>query len=134
MMEGYHNTFALHSAFCILKLNLGTKINIATYIRHSSMPCKGMEPAPKRMMQQVFDWVEERLKLSNLPRDVSKDDIKNFLSIKGDCDMDDVEVLNLDSRTAVVICRGEDNIFKGLSCNNSTLDGNRITVERIRKS
>jgi len=95
---------------------------------------EGMEPAPKRMMQQVFDWVEERLKLSNLPRDVSKDDIKNFLSIKGDCDMDDVEVLNLDSRTAVVICRGEDNIFKGLSCNNSTLDGNRITVERIRKS
>ena len=98
------------------------------------MPCKGMEPAPKRMMQPVFDWVEERLKLNNLPQDVSKDDIKTFLSTKGDCEMDDVESLNLDSRTAVVICRGEENIFKGLSCNNSTMEGNRITMERIRKS
>lgn len=95
---------------------------------------EGMEPVPKRMMQQVFDWVEERLELSNLPQDDSKDDIKTFLTTKGDCEMDDVESLNLDSRSAVVICRGEENIFKGLSCNNSTMKGNRITVERIRKS
>jgi len=96
---------------------------------------EGMEPAPKRMMQQVFDWVEERLLLKNLPRDVTEEGIKNFFTNKGDCDIDGVETLDENSRTAVVICRGgEENIFRGLSCNNSTMNGNIITVERIRKS
>ena len=99
------------------------------------MPFVGMEPAPKRMMQQVFDWVEERLLLKNLPRDVTEEGIKNFFTNKGDCDIDGVETLDENSRTAVVICRGgEENIFRGLSCNNSTMNGNKITVERIRKS
>ena len=99
------------------------------------MPFVGMEPAPKRMMQQVFDWVEERLLLKNLPRDATEEGIKNFFTTKGDCDIDGVETLDENSRTAVVICRGgEENIFRGLSCNNSTMNGSKITVERIRKS
>ena len=63
---------------------------------------EGMEPAPKRMALQRFDWMEGRIQLKNLPSDANSEQIKNFLISKGECDVEEVEEVSKYTNSAVV--------------------------------
>lgn len=69
--------------------------------------------------------------MKNLPDNADQEGVVNFLMKKGECEVERVEEVNNAKHTARVKCRTEKDATRGVTCNNSTYNGNPITVEKI---
>jgi len=95
-----------------------------------------LQVASKAIPHNPADFVPGKVMLANVPAGTTEDDIKRFFVEKGDCQVEKVEEINETGKraTAVVLMKSEKDVILALTCHNSTLNGMKVRIDKIRKS